>query len=225
MDLTVAKRSLNGPLHELQRRRHQVRRAVVPGCLELQHHLPGGVELHALVGQRQAGDVAAQFFQRMRSSASQRTAARRLKPPMSPAADDSKKASASVSHCFRCLHAHGLIANASGTGRWKDHELRPKRPWAPRCTCASTMSPMPTQASCADHLRERQSTYGGRIYPRPGMLSSSPAKAFPYRQRSAPLPPSPPDADSGSDQPPAVLGQAPERAVVCFLYRRPSHAS
>ncbi len=52
------------PLHELQRRHHQVRGAVAPEGLELEHHLPGGVGLHAFVGQCRAGDVAAQLFQR-----------------------------------------------------------------------------------------------------------------------------------------------------------------
>jgi len=37
------------PLHELQRRHHQVRRPVAPRRLELQLHLPGSVELHPLV--------------------------------------------------------------------------------------------------------------------------------------------------------------------------------
>ena len=36
-------------------------RAVAPGCLELEHHLPGGGGLHAFVGQRRARDVAAQL--------------------------------------------------------------------------------------------------------------------------------------------------------------------
>ena len=52
------------PPHELQRRHHQVRGAVVPGCLQLQHDLPGRVALHPFVGQSRAGDVAAQLFQR-----------------------------------------------------------------------------------------------------------------------------------------------------------------
>jgi len=44
------------PLHELQRRHHQVRGADAPSGLELEHDLPGGVGLHALVGQsRKAG--------------------------------------------------------------------------------------------------------------------------------------------------------------------------
>ena len=48
------------PQPELQRRHHQMRGAVAPGGLELQHHLSGGVRLHALVGQCRAGDVTAQ---------------------------------------------------------------------------------------------------------------------------------------------------------------------
>ena len=52
-------------LHELQRRHHQVGGAVAPGCLQLQHHLPGGVSLHALVGQSGASDVAAQLLERL----------------------------------------------------------------------------------------------------------------------------------------------------------------
>jgi len=40
-----------------QRRPQQVRGAVWPGGLELEHHLPGGVGLHALVGQSGARDV------------------------------------------------------------------------------------------------------------------------------------------------------------------------
>jgi len=45
---------LNGQLHELQRRHHQVRGAVAPGRLQLQHHLASGVALHPFVGQRKA---------------------------------------------------------------------------------------------------------------------------------------------------------------------------
>ena len=52
-------------LHELQRRHDQVRGAIAPSCLELEHHLPGGVGLHAFVGQCRASDVAAQLFQRL----------------------------------------------------------------------------------------------------------------------------------------------------------------
>jgi len=53
------------PLHELQRRHHQVRGAVAPSGLELEHDLPGRVGLHALVGQSGARDVAAQLLQRL----------------------------------------------------------------------------------------------------------------------------------------------------------------
>jgi crotonobetainyl-CoA:carnitine CoA-transferase CaiB-like acyl-CoA transferase len=48
------------PLHEFERRHHEVRGAVAPGGLELEHHLPGRVGLYALVGQSGARDVAAQ---------------------------------------------------------------------------------------------------------------------------------------------------------------------
>jgi hypothetical protein len=51
------------PLHELQRTHHQVRGAIAPRGLELQLHLPGGVELHPLVRQCRPGDGAAQLFQ------------------------------------------------------------------------------------------------------------------------------------------------------------------
>ena len=51
------------PLHELQRRHHQVRGPVAPRRLELELHLPCRVELHPLVRQRGAGDAAAQLFQ------------------------------------------------------------------------------------------------------------------------------------------------------------------
>ena len=40
-----------------------MRRAVAPRRLELELHLPGGVELHPFVRQRGAGDVAAQLLQ------------------------------------------------------------------------------------------------------------------------------------------------------------------
>ena len=90
------------PLHELQRRHHQVRgaepghkrscgpfvpgeglghwpsaacRAVSPGGLELEDHLARGVGLHALIGQSRARDVAAQLLQRL--AASRRRSARR----------------------------------------------------------------------------------------------------------------------------------------------------
>ena len=53
------------PLHEFQWRHDQVRCAVTPGRLQPQHDLSGGVGLHAFVGQSRAGDVAAQFLQRL----------------------------------------------------------------------------------------------------------------------------------------------------------------
>ena len=37
--------------------------AIAPGCLELQYHLPGAVHTQALIGNRRAGDVAAQLLQ------------------------------------------------------------------------------------------------------------------------------------------------------------------
>ena len=74
-------------LHELQQQRHQARGAVAPGGLELEHHLPGCVGLHALVGQCRAGDVAAICPSACRSSAAQRTAACKLKPSMSAHSD------------------------------------------------------------------------------------------------------------------------------------------
>jgi hypothetical protein len=42
-----------------------MRVALTAGCLELQRHVPGGVCLYALVGQRRARDVAAQLLQRL----------------------------------------------------------------------------------------------------------------------------------------------------------------
>ena len=51
------------PLHELQRAHDQVRGAVAPRRLELELHLPGGVELHPFVGERRPRDVAAQLLQ------------------------------------------------------------------------------------------------------------------------------------------------------------------
>ena len=53
------------PLSRLHRTDNQVRGAVAPGGLQLEHHLTGGVGLHAFVGQRPAGDVAAQLLQRL----------------------------------------------------------------------------------------------------------------------------------------------------------------
>ena len=40
-----------------------VRAAVAPGCLQPEHHLSGAVDLHALIGQRRARDVAAQLLE------------------------------------------------------------------------------------------------------------------------------------------------------------------
>jgi len=40
------------PLHELQRRHLQARRAVEPRCLQRLHHLTGGVVLNALTGMK-----------------------------------------------------------------------------------------------------------------------------------------------------------------------------
>lgn len=51
------------PLHELQRGHDEVSRTIAPRRLELQLHLPGGVELNPLVGQSRPGDVAAQLLQ------------------------------------------------------------------------------------------------------------------------------------------------------------------
>ena len=46
------------PLHELQRRHHDVHGAVAPGNLEREDNLAGAVELHALVDQSRSGDLA-----------------------------------------------------------------------------------------------------------------------------------------------------------------------
>lgn len=51
------------PLHQLQRRRHKVRRAVAPRRHEPEVHLSGGVDLHPLIGQRRAQGAAAQWLQ------------------------------------------------------------------------------------------------------------------------------------------------------------------
>jgi len=45
------------PLHDLQRRHHQLPVPVSTRCLELELHLPGGVAMHPLVGQRWPGDA------------------------------------------------------------------------------------------------------------------------------------------------------------------------
>src|SRR3954452_2087428 len=50
-------------LQELQRRHHDMGGAVAPGALELQHDLASAVALEPLVGNRRAGDVAAQAFE------------------------------------------------------------------------------------------------------------------------------------------------------------------
>jgi len=42
-----------------------MRGPVAPGCLEFEHHLPGGVGLHAFAGQGRPGDVPAQLLQRL----------------------------------------------------------------------------------------------------------------------------------------------------------------
>jgi len=51
------------PLHELQRRHHDMGGAVAPGAFELQHHLAGLIALEPLVGNRRAGDIAAQALE------------------------------------------------------------------------------------------------------------------------------------------------------------------
>ena len=51
------------PLQELQRRHDDVGGAVAVGAFELQHDLAGAVALEPLVGNRRAGDVAAQAFE------------------------------------------------------------------------------------------------------------------------------------------------------------------
>ncbi len=44
---------------------HQARHAVAPTRFQLAYHLPGGVALHPLVGQRRAGDLAPQLLERL----------------------------------------------------------------------------------------------------------------------------------------------------------------
>ena len=51
------------PLHELQRRHHDVGRAVVPGGLQAQHDLAGAVQLQPFVGDSRARDVSAQLLE------------------------------------------------------------------------------------------------------------------------------------------------------------------
>ena len=53
------------PLHEFQRRHHEVARAVAIRRLQLEHHLPGAVHTEPLVGDGQARDVAAQVLKRL----------------------------------------------------------------------------------------------------------------------------------------------------------------
>jgi len=50
-------------LHKLQGRHHDVGGAVAPGTLELQHDLAGWIALEPFVGNRRAGDIAAQAFE------------------------------------------------------------------------------------------------------------------------------------------------------------------
>ena len=50
-------------LHELQRRHHNVRGAVAPGALELQHDVTRAMALEPFVGDRRTRDVAAQPFE------------------------------------------------------------------------------------------------------------------------------------------------------------------
>ena len=52
-------------LHEFQRRHPEVRGAVTPGALQLQHDVTRRIFLEPLVGNRGAGDVAAQAFERL----------------------------------------------------------------------------------------------------------------------------------------------------------------
>jgi len=48
------------PLHELQRRHHDLRGPVTVGTLELQHDLARAIALEPFVGDGRAGDIAAQ---------------------------------------------------------------------------------------------------------------------------------------------------------------------
>ena len=50
-------------LHEFHRLHHVVAGAIAPRRLEFQHHLPGAVDTEPLVGDRRAGDIAAQLFE------------------------------------------------------------------------------------------------------------------------------------------------------------------
>ena len=49
--------------HEFHRLHHVVAGAIAPRRLEFQHHLPGAVGTEPLVGDRRAGDTAAQLFE------------------------------------------------------------------------------------------------------------------------------------------------------------------
>ena len=53
------------PLHEFQRRHHEVARAVAIGGLQLEHRLPRAVHTEPLVGDGRARDVAAQVLKRL----------------------------------------------------------------------------------------------------------------------------------------------------------------
>ena len=50
-------------LHEFQRRHDDMGGAVFERALQLQHHLAGAVTLEPVVGDRRAGDIAAQVLQ------------------------------------------------------------------------------------------------------------------------------------------------------------------
>ena len=50
-------------LHKLQRRQHDVARAILIGTLQLQHHLAHAVATEPFIGNGGAGDIAAQPFQ------------------------------------------------------------------------------------------------------------------------------------------------------------------
>jgi hypothetical protein len=50
------------PLHELQRRHHEVGGAVAIRCFELEHHLPRAVHTQPFVGDGRARDLAGELF-------------------------------------------------------------------------------------------------------------------------------------------------------------------
>ncbi len=50
------------PLHEFQRRHHEVGRAVAKDCFQLEHDLPCAVHIWPLVGHGGVRDVAAQVI-------------------------------------------------------------------------------------------------------------------------------------------------------------------